>query len=808
MRIRDGAPCDECRGTAFTACVRFRCYRESRIASAGLVAARWIDWSRGRRSGYGADRYVANSESTRRRHVEHGLRPDGISVLHLPAEDLAAQAAGGRDVEAPQAKPRLTFVGSLLTAKGPWIALELAAALPEFEVQLIGSGPDERELRPAAAKNRLDNVVFRGLVTGREKTAAWAGSFLTLVPSLWDEPFGLVVPESYSLGVPVLATAAGGLAEIVADGETGLRLDAADIAGAAAQVRALRRDEPRSAHMRTAARAAYEVRFREDVFAPRLEALLLEAAARRGVDEDRPRRDPGRARGLQRLRDGRAEHRAPPGGAGPRGDRLLSAPHGGGPLRLSSRGCVSSTCRLSPASTSTPSCTRSSRPYIWRCSSGRTWPSTSSPATARSPLLSRLLGMPAILNVDGLDSRRAKWAARTTLPPLGGAERAPLRHPRPSPTPVSCRRSTARSTAPRPTSSLTAPTSRRARTRASTCAASACEPREYVLFVGRLVPENNAHVLVEAFEGLDTGPQARHRRRRALRGRVPGGAHATTDPRVIFTGYVFGDGYRELARNAAIFVAPTEVGGTHPVLVEAMAAGNCVVVNDYEPNLEAIGDAGVSYSGKDGAVALREVLGSCCPTRTGWKRCGRPPRRGREHTSRGRPSPTHTSASPSASHTGGSCAGQRCSRRHPRPGLRADRPCVWRPHPGDSAAAPCGTRAARLSRREGPRAGSFPSHSRARSCPAAGARLARVSPRRRPDRRPAPARKQYEERVHGKRVETAGPPRRRLGGWMSPRLSSSERGGRLTLGNYRQRPRDDPEDDHRGRHQTEAQERA
>jgi len=83
---------------------------------------------------------------------------------------------------------------------------------------------------------------------------------------------------------------------------------------------------------------------------------------------------------------------------------------------------------------------------------------------------------------------------------------------------------------------------------------------------------------------------------------------ATKDERVHFTGYVYGDGYRELMRNAAMFVAPTEAGSTHPVIVEAMAAGNCVVVNDYRPNVETIGDAGVSYPGREGAAGLRRVL--------------------------------------------------------------------------------------------------------------------------------------------------------------------------------------------------------
>src|ERR1019366_5492125 len=55
---------------------------------------------------------------------------------------------------------------------------------------------------------------------------------------------------------------------------------------------------------------------------------------------------------------------------------------------------------------------------------------------------------------------------------------------------------------------------------------------------------------------------------------------STRDPRVIFTGGIYGDGYTQLQQNAYLFVLPDEVGGTHPALVEAMGFGNCVLVND------------------------------------------------------------------------------------------------------------------------------------------------------------------------------------------------------------------------------------
>ena len=134
--------------------------------------------------------------------------------------------------------------------------------------------------------------------------------------------------------------------------------------------------------------------------------------------------------------------------------------------------------------------------------------------------------------------------------------------------------------------------------------------RGYILFVGRLVPENNAHVLLEAFSALDTDLRLVVVGDAPYEARYQDGLRAAfgSDPRVVFTGYLFDEGYRELARNAEIFVVPSEVGGSHPVLLEAICAGNCVVVNDHEPNLEVLGDAGLSYPGAEGAAGLRRTL--------------------------------------------------------------------------------------------------------------------------------------------------------------------------------------------------------
>ncbi len=220
----------------------------------------------------------------------------------------------------------------------------------------------------------------------------------------------------------------------------------------------------------------------------------------------------------------------------------------------------------------------------------------------------RLAGQRVILNVDGLDWKRKKWG-RFARWCIRASERWATRFPHRVVTDSQRVREyyLARYGPPCPTyiaygaDPMTVAPGRY-------LAQYGLVPGQYVLFVGRLVPENCAHHLVESFRGLATDFRC------VVVGDAPYAAdyinelRATTDPRVVFTGYLFGEGYRELAGNAYCFVETSEVGGTHPALVEAMAFGRCVVVNDTPENLETIANAGFSYEGSTGAASLRTVL--------------------------------------------------------------------------------------------------------------------------------------------------------------------------------------------------------
>jgi glycosyltransferase involved in cell wall biosynthesis len=139
------------------------------------------------------------------------------------------------------------------------------------------------------------------------------------------------------------------------------------------------------------------------------------------------------------------------------------------------------------------------------------------------------------------------------------------------------------------------------------------EPRKYILYVSRFEPENNPDKVVREFEKVDTDCKL------VMVGDAPYAPEfvrkvkATDDPRIVFTGYVHGPAYIELQSHAYAYVHATEVGGTHPALVEALGVGNCVLVNGTPENLEVVGDSALPFDAHrpgDLAEKLQRIVDS------------------------------------------------------------------------------------------------------------------------------------------------------------------------------------------------------
>lgn len=130
------------------------------------------------------------------------------------------------------------------------------------------------------------------------------------------------------------------------------------------------------------------------------------------------------------------------------------------------------------------------------------------------------------------------------------------------------------------------------------------ERGRYFLYVSRMEPENRALEVREAFERVEA-PEMKL----ALIGDAPYASEYirrvrdTKDPRIVMPGAIYGQGYLELGSWCFAYIHATEVGGTHPALIEAMARGALVLYLDTAENREVCGDAGIAYSTQDELAA-------------------------------------------------------------------------------------------------------------------------------------------------------------------------------------------------------------
>jgi glycosyltransferase involved in cell wall biosynthesis len=213
------------------------------------------------------------------------------------------------------------------------------------------------------------------------------------------------------------------------------------------------------------------------------------------------------------------------------------------------------------------------------------------------PLI-QLGGTPVALHVDGIERRRAKWG------PLGRAvyalsERLACTLPDRLVTDAEVIRSHYRDRYGVDSVSIAYGVAPQPDAGGEVLAELGLASRRFFLYVSRFEPENNPHRVAEAYRRvggdlplvmLGSAPYA---------SRFIASFTRDADPRILFPGAIYGSGYRQLLSHALAYVHATDVGGTHPALVEAMGYGNCLVVNDTPENREAAGDAAVYFRASD-----------------------------------------------------------------------------------------------------------------------------------------------------------------------------------------------------------------
>jgi glycosyltransferase involved in cell wall biosynthesis len=134
--------------------------------------------------------------------------------------------------------------------------------------------------------------------------------------------------------------------------------------------------------------------------------------------------------------------------------------------------------------------------------------------------------------------------------------------------------------------------------------------RRYILYVARLEPENNPELVIRAYRSLNTDWPLVIVGGNTYQPSYVRQLESLADQRVIFTGAVYGDRYWTLQQNAGVFVFAGEIGGIHPALVEAMAAGNAILYLDTPANRETVAGCGVPFQAEEGdlKVKLKQLI--------------------------------------------------------------------------------------------------------------------------------------------------------------------------------------------------------
>jgi glycosyltransferase involved in cell wall biosynthesis len=212
--------------------------------------------------------------------VSWGVRADRVTVLPNPAPAVPPLPSREELRRAfAMDGPTLAFAGRLTAQKSLEVALDALAGLPGVALVLAGEGGERERLeRHAAAIGLGERVRFLGPLPRERVLELFRAADAAVLSSSWENfPHGVV--EALAVGTPVISTAAGGVAEVVRDGENGLLTPVGDAAAFEAAIRRFLDDAPLRDRLRAAAAASVSEYARDRIFG-RLEEALLRAGGR------------------------------------------------------------------------------------------------------------------------------------------------------------------------------------------------------------------------------------------------------------------------------------------------------------------------------------------------------------------------------------------------------------------------------------------------------------------------------------------------------------------------------------------------
>jgi glycosyltransferase involved in cell wall biosynthesis len=622
-----GEACEACKGGEFWHALQEQCY-PGWGAGMTLVAEAYVHkWLGTYRKC--VDCFLAPSRFVRDKFVEHGWEKAKFKVLpHFQR----VQAISERCAESA---PVLYF-GRLSLEKGIDDLLRAMQQLPNLRLTIAGDGPARGMLQKLAVELRLNNVEFAGHLAGAELDREIAASRFTVLPSHAYETLGKTILETHARGRAVVATDFGSRRELIRHGTTGVLYRVGDVEELASAIRLLASTPELADQMGRAGWEQVKRRYTPEAHYEVLIDLYRRLVhSRREADAEAVKKKAGGLFSVRSLALVSSPNPRPALQASFRPQKLRIAFIGGRGVvskysgiesyyeevgeRLVEMGHeVTAYCR----SYFTPPCGEHNGIQVVRLPTIRskhletlihTFLSTMHVMTRRCDVvhyhalgpalfafIPRLAGKKTVVTVQGLDWQRKKWG-RFAAAVLQLGERAAVGLP--THTMVVSRelQKHYRSRYGAETSYVPNGGLLRQRRLPEKIVHWGLEPGEYILFLGRFSPEKGCHLLIDAYESLNTKVKlvmagvASYCPEYARRLRTHAGE------RIKILDGVSGEVLDELLTNAMIFVLPSELEGLSLALLDAMGAALCVLGSDVAENREAIGDAGFTFRCGDSA---------------------------------------------------------------------------------------------------------------------------------------------------------------------------------------------------------------
>jgi glycosyltransferase involved in cell wall biosynthesis len=608
--VAAGRPCEDCTNGAFHNVVTKGCYKGSHSSAMVLAAEAYLHrWLRTYERC--VDMFLAPSEFVRKKLVARGLPAERIEVLphfqSLPVvEDITFDEG------------YVLYFGRLSAEKGVSELLRAMVKMPHIPLVIAGDGPERTRLESLAKELNLNQVVFAGMVHGEELQKLISGCSFSVFPSHAYETLGKSILESYAWGRPVIASDLGSRRELVQHGVNGLLYADGGRDQLAHSIGFLFDRPDLIQKMGAAARQRVQANHDPDRHMDKLLALYrrLTSSKKRAPfpaapEHPRPRRGVRVAfiggRGLVSKYSGIESYYEQVGHELARRGHEVTVycrsyftppinTHKGMRVRRLPTICSKHLETLVHTLLSTVHAMLSDCDIVhYHCL-----------GPALFSFLPRLAGKKTIVTVQGLDWQRGKWG-RIASRVLRWGEAAAASFPDAT---MVVSRTLQRhyrvqydhDTIYIPNGATPAP-----RRLPRQLIEWDLAPGNYVLFLGRFSPEKNCHLLIKAFENVQTSMKLVFAGGSSHSDSYVKGLRRHESDQIRFLPWASGSDLEELLSNAALFVLPSELEGLSLALLDAMAAGVCVLTSDIPENTEVVEGTGFTFQRGD-PVDLERML--------------------------------------------------------------------------------------------------------------------------------------------------------------------------------------------------------